>query len=287
MTPVVSVVVPVYNGEEFIGAQLAALALQDFELPWEVVLSDNGCTDSTLTIAAGFSDRLALRVVDATAVKGVSHARSVGAELALAPLIAYCDADDVVSPRWLSALHEKWLPGTVVAGPLEHDLLNEPEQVAVNGRFQTYQLEVHMDFLPIAASCNLLIEKTVLDDVGGWRLDLPHGEDAELSWRLQLAGHPLVFAPEAIVHSRMRGSARALFRQIFWYNEPYPKLYKEYRAVGAQRRRPSKVAERYLWLLTRLPYLLLGQTRRDIWYVVAAQNAGRLVGSWRYRSLCL
>ncbi|MCU1381396.1 MAG: hypothetical protein JWL71_93, partial [Acidobacteria bacterium] len=175
----------------------------------------------------------------------------------------------------------------VVAGSLEHDLLNERAQVKVRGRFQSQELALHMDFLPVAAGCNLLMEKEVLDGVGGWRIDLNHGEDAEFCWRLQLAGHPLLFAPEAVVHYRLRGNARAMLRQIYWYNEPYPKLYKEYRAVGARRRGPRKVAERYLWVLTRLPYLLLGQSRRTIWCVVAAQNAGRLAGSVRYRSLCL
>ena len=213
--------------------------------------------------------------------------RSLGAECAAAPLIAYCDADDVVAPRWLSALFESWQPGMVVAGALEHDQLNHRNQVAVRGRFQTNELQLHMDFLPIAAACNLLIEKSVLHAIGGWRLDLPHGEDVELCWRLQLAGHPLVFAPEAIVHYRLRGNARAMFRQIYWYNEPYPKLYKEFRAAGVKRRRPLTVAARYAWVASRLPYLLLGEPRRTIWCVVAAQNAGRLAGSVRYRTLFL
>jgi GT2 family glycosyltransferase len=132
----------------------------------------------------------------------------------------------------------------------------------------------------------LLLEKSVLEEVGGWRLDLPHGEDSELCWRLQLAGHPLVFAPDAVVHYRLRGNGRAMFRQIYWYNEPYPKLFKEYRAAGARRRPLSVVLNRYFWVLSRLPYLLLDQRRRNTWCVVAAQNAGRLVGSIRYRSFC-
>jgi GT2 family glycosyltransferase len=230
---------------------------------------------------------LLVRVVDASAVRGVAHARTVGTAAAEAPIVAYCDADDVVARGWLSALYGRWIPGAVVAGSLEHDLLNASAQVKARGRLQSRELALLMDFLPVAAGCNLLMEKAVLDGVGGWRIDLKNGEDAEFCWRLQLSGHPLLFAPEAVVHYRLRGNARAMFRQIFWYNEPYPRLYKEYRAVGAKRRRPRKVAERYLWVVTRLPYLLLGQSRRTIWCVVAAQNAGRLAGSVRYRSLCL
>jgi len=287
VTPVVSVVVPTYNGEAFIAAQLESLAAQDFGEPWEIVFADNGSSDGTLAIAEEFRDRINLRVVDASAVRGVSHARSVGAAAAAAPLIAYCDADDVVDPGWLSALYAAWQPGTVVAGALEHDRLNHHHQVAVRGRFQSRELQLHMDFLPIAAACNLLIEKSVLDEAGGWRLDLAHGEDVELCWRLQLAGHPLVFAPDAIVHYRLRGNARSMFRQIYWYNEPYPKLYKEFRAAGVKRRSPQAVAARYWWALSRLPYLLIGEPRRTMWCVVAASNVGRLAGSLRYRTFYL
>jgi glycosyltransferase involved in cell wall biosynthesis len=287
VSAVVSVVVPIFNGEAFLGAQLNALAGQDFDEPWEVVLADNGSTDRSLEIAAGFRDRLDLRVVDASAVRGVSYARSLGARSAAAPLVAYCDADDVVGAQWLTALYDAWAPGVVVAGALEHDLLNRRQQIEARGRLQAHGLALHMGFLPIAAACNLLMEKGVLEQIGGWRLDLPHGEDAELSWRLQLAGHSLVFAPDAVVHYRMRGNSRDTFRQIYWYNEPYPKLFKEFRQSGAKRRRAREVAGRYVWVLTRLPYLLLDERRRNAWCVVAAENAGRLAGSVHYRSLFL
>jgi glycosyltransferase involved in cell wall biosynthesis len=286
-TPVVSVVLPVYNGESLIGAQLAALAAQDFDRPWELVVADNGSTDATRAIAERFTDRLNLRIIDASAIRGVSHARSLGARSAAAPLIAYCDADDVVAPQWLSALHARWMPGVVVAGALEHDLLNRRQQIEARGRMQESGLTLHMGFLPMAAACNLLVEKDILDEVGGWRLDLPHGEDVELSWRLQLAGHPLVFARDAVVHYRLRGNARQTYRQIYWYNDPYPKLYKEYRAAGAQRRSVREVAGRYAWILTRLPYLVLDERRRYAWCVIAGESAGRLAGAVRYRSLFL
>jgi len=283
----ITVVMPVYNSESFLEEQLTALAGQDVDAHWELLIADNGSTDASLAIAERFRDRMALRVVDASAVRGVSYARSVGAAQASAPLIAYCDDDDIVDTGWLRALRDTWVPGTVVAGALEHDSLNETHQIEPRGRVQSRELPLHMGFLPIAAGCNLLIERAVLDEVGGWRLDLPHGEDAELCWRLQMAGHPLVFAPAAVVHYRLRGNARKLFRQIYWYNEPYPKLFKEYRAAGACRRPATEVAGRYLWMLSRLPYLVCGRRRRSLWCVVAAQNAGLLAGSVHYRSVCL
>ena len=287
MNPVISVVMPVYNGELFVGEQLQALASQDFDHPWELVVADNGSTDGSAAIIDNYRDRLSITIVDASAVKGVSYARSLGAERASAALVAYCDADDVVNPQWLNALHRGWLPGTVVAGALEYDLLNSPAHIKPRGRLQSDRLPVLLNFLPTAAGCNFLIERAVLREVGGWRLDLKHGEDTELTWRLQLAGHPLVFAPDAVVHYRLRGNAKSVFRQIYWYNDSFTWLFKEHQSAGARRRTPQQVARGYVWVLTRSPYLMLGVKRRYLWCALAGENAGRLAGSIRYRTFCL
>ncbi len=61
--PVVSVVIPVRDMEATIGAQLAALAGQDFDRPREVVVADNGSTDASATVAERWRGRLSLRVV--------------------------------------------------------------------------------------------------------------------------------------------------------------------------------------------------------------------------------
>src|SRR5688500_9296124 len=97
-----SVVVPVRDGAATIGEQLAALAQQDFPGSWEVVVADNGSRDGTADVVRSFRDRLpGLRLVDASARPGASHARNAGAAAATGEVLAFCDADDVVDPGWL------------------------------------------------------------------------------------------------------------------------------------------------------------------------------------------
>src|SRR6059058_4106784 len=101
----VSVVVPAYNCADTIDVQLAALAEQDYDGRWEVVVVDNRSTDDTADRARRWSDRLpGLRVVDASERQGVSHARNRGIEEARGDLIAICDADDQVQPGCLTAM---------------------------------------------------------------------------------------------------------------------------------------------------------------------------------------
>src|SRR6185295_6515304 len=59
-----SVVIPAYNAAATIGAQLDALAAQTYNGAWEVLVCDNGSSDTTLEVVASYTDRLPrLRVV--------------------------------------------------------------------------------------------------------------------------------------------------------------------------------------------------------------------------------
>ena len=67
----VSVVVPVRNGAATIALQFEALADQDYDGPWEVVVSDNGSTDATRSVVDEWSAKLpGLRVVDSSQARG-------------------------------------------------------------------------------------------------------------------------------------------------------------------------------------------------------------------------
>ena len=79
----VSVVIPALNVADTIGQQLDGLACQNFNGNWEVIVADNGSTDSTREVVESFADRLpALKVIDASDRRGINHARNVGSQAA-------------------------------------------------------------------------------------------------------------------------------------------------------------------------------------------------------------
>src|SRR6266566_2465867 len=103
VSPALSVVIPVRNGERFLGEQLAALSSQDVEGGFEVIVCDNGSTDRSMTLAHEFDARLCLRVIDASAHRGQTYARNAGVAAAIAENVVFLDQDDVVAPGYLSA----------------------------------------------------------------------------------------------------------------------------------------------------------------------------------------
>lgn len=214
-----SVVIAAYDAEATLAEQLDALAAQTVPFAWEVIVADNGSGDRTVALALDHADRLPLRVVDASATKGAGAARNVGVGAARAPLVAFCDADDVVGEGWLVAMRDALRHSDFVAGRFEGHRLNTPAVLRTRTMPQQDGLQEsrHMPGLRAAGAGNLGIAAHVLRAVGGFDVRTLFLEDADLCWRVQLAGVPLAWAPDAVVHVRLRGRMWSSVRQGYDY----------------------------------------------------------------------
>jgi len=97
--PRLSVVMPVYNAEATLAECLTRLSRSSFG-DFEVVLVDDGSTDQSRAIAAGFP----LRVVPTAGRIGPAAARNLGADAAEGELLFFLDADVMVRPDTLSRI---------------------------------------------------------------------------------------------------------------------------------------------------------------------------------------
>jgi GT2 family glycosyltransferase len=86
--PTVSVIVPNYNYEKTLGACLDAIFAQTHR-PYEVIVVDDGSTDRSREIAAGYP----CRIVDGGGNRGVSAARNLGARTAVGEILFFVDSD--------------------------------------------------------------------------------------------------------------------------------------------------------------------------------------------------
>ena len=283
----VSVIVPAHNAARFVGDQLAALAGQEVDGTWEVVVVDDGSTDAIEAAVAAWADRLpALRLTPLGSQCGASAARNRGAEAAGGQVLLYCDADDVVAPGWLAAMAAAARRAELVGGYVDGTALNGPAPAQRRRPYPDYRLPVLLDFLPYATSANFGIRATTLAELGGWNETYWVGGDAELCWRAQLAGRSLAFVPDAVVHYRYRRSTWATMRQVFAWGEADPGLYRDFRAAGCPRRSWSRMAASVAKVVVTAPSLLAPSSRGE-WLRRTALLAGRAVGSARRRTLYL
>lgn len=101
----VSVIVPVYNGEEYIGATLDSIINQDFK-NFELIVIDDGSIDNSLEI---IKDKLSKSTIEYKIIhqenSGVSAARNCGISNARGEYLVFVDADDYVTGNHLSELY--------------------------------------------------------------------------------------------------------------------------------------------------------------------------------------
>jgi GT2 family glycosyltransferase len=285
----VSVVIPVRDGAVTLSQQLAAVADQQLDVPWEVIVVDHGSRDGSGDLARRWASSFrALKVVPTGGPPGVAHARNAGAAIATGDLVALCDADDVVTADWLAALVDAAADLDVVGGRLV-PVGPELDGLADDGLGDDglAGLPSALDFLPYAVGANCAIRREVIDALHGWDEAYVAGaDDVEMSWRAQLAGYRIGYAPDAVVWHRARPTARATARQAFRYGVLDHRLYRDFRDRGLPRPALREGVRAWAWIVTSAADAVRVK-RRHRWLGVVAHRTGRLAGSLRYRQLML
>ena len=288
--PSVSVVIPAFNEARHLAGQLRALAAQDYEGELEVLVADNGSTDGTPDVARRVGGEVLahLRVIDASERPGPSVARNAGARAAVGDLVLFCDADDVADPDWVREMVAALESSPLVGGRLEAEALNDPRLLAWRSPPAQTHLPRAEGYLPFAMGSNMGVRADVLRKLGGFDEDLDRsGEEPDLCWRAQLAGDTLGFAPDAVVHYRLRPGLRPLLRQRRNWGLGSVDLYVRFRRHGMPRSSVTAALRRWLELLLSAPLALASTERRGRWAARLAYRYGRVRGSIEHRTLYL
>ena len=285
--PSLSVIVPARNVAATLRVQLDALAAQEWDQPWEVVVVDNRSTDATPEIVREYAARdERFRLVEAHDGSGVSFVRNRGIESARAPAIAICDGDDIVGPRWIAAMGDGLARDEVVTGPMDVDALNPPWLAATRGRFPADGPRIYQGLFPLAPGGNVGMRVATWERVGRYDEAFSGPEDMDFSLRLWLHDIPVGFAPDAVLQYRYREEAGALFRQGRFYGRGRPLVNKRIRATN--RAKPHRFAgwKSWLALLLWLPRCRTHEGRVT-WCWIAGNRLGDLEGSFIHRTLYL
>lgn len=233
-----SVVIACYNAEDTIAEQMEALAAQQWDQPWEVIVADNRCTDRSMDVVRQYQERVCnLRIVDASGKQGQAYALNVGVNAARGEGIALCDADDQVGENWVAIMGRALSEHDFVTGRIECLKLNpSPISRALGCQQQEgpqkYGFPLGPKYLPHAAGCNIGFKRNIHQALGGFNEELSHLHDTDFSWRVQLLGIPLHYEPAAVIHYRRRSNLKNTFRQARGYAHANVLLYKRFRKLG-------------------------------------------------------
>lgn len=209
----VAVVIPVWNGEAVLGRCIDALMCQTVpRQAVQLIVVDNGSTDSTLAIAHSYQGVEVLQELR----PGSYAARNTGIAQVKAPITAFTDADCVPAPDWLERVLAAAAANPcfgVLAGQI--DLFDE---IAEEGAaFADYERLFSFPQAQAArgncATANWASETALLRQLGGFDASLKSGGDRQMALRIRDAGRPLVYVPDMIVRHPVRASRAELVRK--------------------------------------------------------------------------
>ena len=227
--PLVSVVVPTFNGAGTLPDLLAAVRAQRADFAFELIAVDSGSTDGTIALLETAADRV-LRIAHGTFNHGATRNHAIAAGRGAFAALLVQDAIPA-SPEWLARLvaplrADPGLAGTYArqvpradASPLTRHYLERwaasgtaPREAALAGPAELESLPPLDRYL-----------RCVFDNVSSavrrsvWERHpfpmTPIAEDAEWARDVLLAGHRLAYVPDAVVvHSHERSARYELWR---------------------------------------------------------------------------
>ena len=186
--PSVSVIIPTYNCDRYI-TQAVESVLKQEGYTYEVIVIDDGSTDSTADVLRPYSDRIRyIRQKN----QGVAAARNHGIALAKANLIAFLDADDYFLPHKLARQAEILIKradlGIVHSGWQRVDAEgNKLLDVCPWENIPELNLETWLRWKPVLPSA-MMFRREWLQYVGGFDPRFPPAEDTNLVLKLALKG---------------------------------------------------------------------------------------------------
>ncbi|HEX2412049.1 MAG TPA: glycosyltransferase [Solirubrobacteraceae bacterium] len=210
--PVVTVVVPVRNGMRRIDELLGALAAQELDAPYEVIVVDDASTDDT---ADRVARRDGVRLLRMQRQSGSYAARNRGVQAARGPVLAFTDADCVPTPSWLARGLDALARGAdIVGGHVEIPLPERPSVAALVDRLQFLDQERYVA-AGFAATANLFVPRALVARIGGFNDRLGSGGDMEFGLRAGAAGATIAYAADVVVMHESRDTVPALVRKAF------------------------------------------------------------------------
>lgn len=267
-----SVIVPVYSGEKVLPFLLESLSSQINNVPFEVILSDNGSSDSSLQIADRYISSIPnLRIIDSGFKRGKHYSLNCAINQAKSDRLILLDQDDVVNDSYVSAMSDALNYHPLVAAHMDSNKLNQ--QFEIPPRFAPLNQKIGKFAIKIAAGGTLGMTRNAFWDIGAFDETFNYSTlDVDFCCRAHNRGYDLQLVDNAILYYRFRESIKENYAQGFLYGKGNRAIERRYPGIRGPR---IRYTERLL-LLLKESIQLLDTSRKD--REKLAHNIGKSVG---------
>jgi glycosyltransferase involved in cell wall biosynthesis len=179
--PLVSVIIPVYNGADFLEGAISEVQAQNYE-PLEIIVVDDGSTDNTRAIAQQFHTSVRYLYQENS---GPAAARNCGIRSAQGEIIGFLDVDDAWPTDKLKAQVQYLVEHPTVE--IVQGLIQQMELVRNNGGGDANFVAIHLPYNYINLG-SALYRKSVFETVGLFDESMRYGEDVDWYFRAWESG---------------------------------------------------------------------------------------------------
>lgn len=276
--PEVSIVIPCRNAASTIVDQIEAVLLACRGISAEVVVADNGSSDSLRDVLRPFVVSGTVRLVDASRAIGINVARNEGVSAARGTFILLCDADDRVHADWAIAHLSRLRAGVTCTGG---SLVWRGRDGRIIKR--TSDLFTQYSNLPTPMGANCGFARLVFDKIGGFDESfVGGGDETDFFWRAIKDGFRVAAVPDAWIDYRVRDTPKEVLTSSIRGGIGSAHLYSKHSDV-MQRRALIRVVASALRSVFGIAFPgIYADGRREAWHSLGLA-LGRWVGSWRYR----
>jgi len=259
--PRVSVVMPVWNGSRWLAEAIESIISQTYT-QWELLILDDGSTDSSVAVAETFSDsriRLIRRPHE-----GLIKTLNAGLDLARGDWIARLDADDVVAPNWIETQLSLAAqdPDIVLMGGAYFEeraagwrAVNLPEDDIV--------IRWRLLFSNVIMHPGAMYSRKAAVEIGGYDPKMEVAEDYDLWWRLGRLGK-YATVPDVVVRRRMHSESVSVKRRDVQLGTIVRILEREIEGILGVKP-PSEMVRSILNVQGWHPYYPLELSRGEVW----------------------
>ncbi|HEY3402701.1 MAG TPA: glycosyltransferase family 2 protein [Ohtaekwangia sp.] len=227
--PVISVIVPTYQGAHRILITLSSLANQRFT-DFEVIVVIDGSTDNTAAVITKAKLPMPVRVHEQEN-RGRAGARNAGAALAKSPYLVFFD-DDVEIPENVIAEYVQMINVHPVVVGAFYPLYKIKNEFAIYSSYLNDQWTTTLPVrgkmsAPYLSAANFFIERKVFEQEGGFNGALPDTEDFDLAVRLFEKGITLFYNPDLKVGHAIQQSFGEYATRLLQYKNAQRLLLAE------------------------------------------------------------
>lgn len=262
--PKVSILIPLYNSEEYIAETIDSCLTQTYE-NIEIIIVDDGSADSGLSIARQYENKHTNIKVEAQKNSGAPVARNRAFKLSTGEYIQYIDADDLLHPDKIRLQMEvlKTADDRTLAfgrwGTFQKSIENvDWKDLPVNKNYDDPKqllIELWANWMAVVTHV-WLVPRVLVEESGGWDESLIKNQDGDFFARVVMKASKLLYVAESIGYYR-KDNENSISKQVSKKTlEANLKTFETYMELMKDNMDKSEVRRSLALLYSKLLYII-------------------------------